>query len=290
MKEFKSFYSSISDRKFNTWCNYTHRLDPYGCGCQHDCSYCYAKSLLNFRGLWDAGSPSVSNIGKIYSKIKRLPKYDVIKIGGMTDCFQPLEKEKKITLNTIKLLNKYRINYLIVTKSSIVSNPEYLEIYDKDLAHFQITLTSTSDSKSIEYENASLPSERIKSIEKLQKYGFDVSVRLSPFIINYIDLNIINSIECNKILIEFLKVSHWVKKWFDIDYSQYTLKHGGYYHLELDNKIKLVSLVNGFNQLSVGEYVKDHYLYFRDNVNYNKNDCCNLTLKPKEIESQLKLF
>ena len=35
-------------------------------------------------------------------------------------------------------------------------------------------------------------------------------------------------------------------------------------------------------------YVESHYQYFRDNVNYNKNDCCNLSLKYFP-EPQLKL-
>ena len=47
MKEFKSFYKTIDNRKYNTWCKYTKILDTYGCGCQHDCSYCYARDIAN---------------------------------------------------------------------------------------------------------------------------------------------------------------------------------------------------------------------------------------------------
>lgn len=32
-------------------CAYPTRLDTYGCGCAHDCDYCYAKALLHFRKL-----------------------------------------------------------------------------------------------------------------------------------------------------------------------------------------------------------------------------------------------
>lgn len=67
----------------------------------------------------------------------------------MTDCFQPLELYNRVTYKIIKYLNKRKIGYLIVTKSSIVSNEEYLKIYDKNLAHFQITITTTNDNKSI---------------------------------------------------------------------------------------------------------------------------------------------
>ena len=278
MKEFNSFYKEINNRKFNTWCKYTKRLDTYGCGCQHDCKYCYAKSLLNFRNLWDNNNPRVANINKIENKIKKLEKGTVVKLGGMTDCFQPLELKYKITYQTIQLLNKYKIQYLIVTKSHIVANEEYLKIYDNNLAHFQITLTCLDDElyKKLDYEKASLPSQRIKAIEKLQKLGFDVSIRLSPFIEEYVDIEKLNKIKCDKILIEFLKVNSWIKKWFDIDYSKYNLKYGGYEHLQLDDKIRLANKITNFKEKSVGEYVKEHYEYFKNNYNFNKNDCCNL--------------
>ena len=106
----------------------------------------------------------------------------------------------------------------------------------------------------------------IKAVEKLYKFGFDVCIRLSPFIEKNIDTNIINNIKCNKILVEFLKVNHWVKKWFDINYDEYSLSYGGYNHLTLDKKIDLTDRITGFSQKSVGEYVNLHYEYFKDNV------------------------
>jgi DNA repair photolyase len=281
MKEFKSFYKANKSRKYNTWCKHGTRLETYGCGCQHDCKYCYAKALLNFRGNWSSDSPAISDINKIERKIKTLSRKTVLRIGVMTDCFQPIEKEHRITLRTIKLLNKYQIPYLITTKSALVANDEYIQIYDKKLAHFQVSITFTNDEQCSLYENASSPTERILAVEKLYRNGFDVSVRLSPFIPEFIDTNIINNINCNKILIEFLKVNHWIRKCFNIDYSAYTHKFGGYDHLPLDEKIRLVNQITGFDQVSVGEYVKEHYLYFRENVNHNKSDCCNLTIRRK---------
>jgi DNA repair photolyase len=281
---FNSPYKQL-DRKVNTWCKYTKRLDTYGRGCQHDCSYCYAKSLLSFRGFWNAKEPATALIKEIRESIYKLSRTDVVRIGGMTDCFQLMEMEKRVTYNTIKLLNNHKINYLIVTKSDLVASPEYLEIYNKELAHFQITITSTSECN---YEKAPEPQKRIKAIEKLHSLGFDVSLRLSPFIPQNINFKTLNCIECDKILIEFLKVNYNVKNWFNIDYSEYSLKFGGFEHLELNRKIDLQNRITGFKQKSIGEYVEDHYIYFRDNVNFNKEDCCNLSLKYFP-EPQLKL-
>lgn len=47
-KEFKSFFKTVGGNEGNK-CHYPTRLDTYGCGCSHDCKYCYAKSLLDFR-------------------------------------------------------------------------------------------------------------------------------------------------------------------------------------------------------------------------------------------------
>jgi DNA repair photolyase len=254
-------------------------------GCQHDCDYCYAKSLLSFRGFWNPKEPAEASLQTIRDEIRKLNRNDVVRIGGMTDCFQPIEKTKRITYKTIQLLNFFKINYLIVTKSDLIASDDYLKIYNNKLAHFQITVTSTSPNK---YEKAPNPIRRIKAVEKLQESGFDVSVRLSPFIPQNINFKTLNAIKCNKVLIEFLKVNYNVKKWFKIDYSDYSLKFGGFEHLELENKISLVNKITGFNEVSVGEYVKDHYEYFRDNVNFNKEDCCNLNLNFYP-EPQLKL-
>lgn len=274
-KEFKSFYKTVKGNE-GSKCKYPTRLDLYGCGCQHDCSYCYAKSLLDFRNLWNPNDVSVADINKVERKLKKIPKGTILRLGGMTDCFQPIENKYKVTYETIKLLNKYGIGYLIVTKSNLIADDRYIEILDKNLAHIQITITTTNDDLSLTYEKAPVPSKRIEAIEKLQKLGFDVQVRLSPFIEEYIDFDILNNIRCDKILVEFLRVNSWIKKWFDIDYSKYTLKQSGYSHLQLKDKIEMLKKIKEFKEITICEDVTNHYLYWKKNVNVNKDDCCNL--------------
>lgn len=166
MKDFKSVEKIVNGNEGEK-CNYSHRMDTYGCGCQHDCSYCYAKSLLSFRGLWNSSKPAVANISDISKSIKKFKKDEVIRLGGMTDCFQPIEKLYRNTYKAIKLLNKHRIEYLIVTKSALIADDEYIKLLDKDLAHIQITVTTLDDRLSLTYEKASVPSERIRAIKKI---------------------------------------------------------------------------------------------------------------------------
>ena len=274
MKGFNSFFKEVGGNEGNK-CHYPTRLDTYGCGCQHDCSYCYAKSLLSFRKLWNPESPSVADIDDLRRAIKKTKPGEIVRLGGMTDCFQPCELIFRNTYKTLKTLAKSRVGYLVVTKSHLVARDEYLAVYDRDLAHFQITVTTLDDKLSLTYEKASVPSERIKAIRKLQDAGFDVSIRLSPLIEQYMDFEKLNGLGIQKAVVEFLRVNPWIQKWFDIDYLKYTVSQSGYKHLPLSEKKRIISKIH-IPEITVCEDVTEHYQYWHDHFNPNKDDCCNL--------------
>lgn len=281
-EEFKSFFKNVGGNE-GSKCNYPARLDTYGCGCSHDCKYCYAKSLLDFRKFWNPKDPKVADIGKIEKQIKKIAdgkcgEIRAIRLGGMTDCFQPIEEKYHVTYETLKLLKKYKVHYLIVTKSDLVASDEYMKVLDKELAHIQITVTTTDDDLSMTYEKAVPPSKRISAIEKLQAAGFDVALRLSPFIPEFVDMGILNKVKCDKIQVEFLRVNSWIKKWFDIDYTPYTVKQSGYLHRTLENKREHMKWIWGFKEVSVCEDESEAYEFWKKNVNHNPDDCCNLRI------------
>lgn len=279
MKEFKSFYKTVGGGEGQK-CHYPTRLDTYGCGCQHDCSYCYAKSLLDFRKLWNPLEPNIADIKKIRRVIeKKLEPGMIVRLGGMTDCFQPLEKTIRNTYHTIEVLNDKKVGYLIVTKSALVADDEYMKIMNKDLAHIQITVTTLDDLFYLEsgYEKASLPSERIKAILKLQDAGFDVAIRLSPLIESYMDFDKLNSLGINKAIVEFLRINSWIVKWFDVDDDEYTIKEGGYRHLPLAEKIRILKKIR-IPVISVCEDVQSHYEFWKKYFNPDPDDCCNLKI------------
>lgn len=286
MKEFKSFFKIVGGNE-GMLCKYPIRLDTYGCGCSHDCQYCYAKSLLEFRGSWKPEDPSVVDIETVAKKINALKKKGfnkVLRLGGMTDCLQASEAQHRVTYKTIKLLNEARIPYLIVTKSHLIATDKYLEILDKDLAHIQISVTNTNDAQALTFEKASLTSKRLQALKILQDKGFDVCLRLSPYFQNFIDKEIIAKVAPKKILVEFLRINHWIEKWLSsvgiFDLSPYTHKHSGYRHLSLENKkaqLKELKEYFPYAEISVCEDVPEHYEYWKQNENPNSEDCCNLT-------------
>ena len=163
----------------------------------------------------------------------------------------------------------------------MIRTDEYIKVMDKNKAHIQVTVTTLNDDFCSTYEKASKPSERIKAILKLQEAGFDVQIRLSPYIPQFVDLDRLASTGINRAVVEFLRVNTWIRKWFDIDYSEYTVKHAGYQHLPLSKKIEYIKpLQSIFKEITVCEDEDEAYQYWRDNVNPNPDDCCNLRLIP----------
>lgn len=231
--------------------------------------------------MWHPDEPRVADLRKIEQRLDHVAPGAVLRIGGMTDCLMPLEAERGVTYETLKMMFERGIHALIVTKSDLIASDKYMAALDPDLAHVQISITSTSDENNPFGERAAKPSDRIRAVETLSKAGFDVAARFSPFVPEFMDYDRLNAIECDKAVVEFLRVNGWVRRWLKIDYRPYTLKRGGYRHLPLKRKVAIVNQLH-FDRLSVCEDVPNHYRYWRQAVNANKDDCCDLRIGGKD--------
>ena len=277
-REYLGFLKTVEGNE-GSKCHYPTRLDTYGCGCGHDCSYCYAKDMIiNMSGEWNPLHPKIADLWRIENRIKRgeLKKGDIVRLGGLTDCFQPAELKYRTTLETIKILNKYGIGYLIVTKSHIVANDEYLAVMDPALAHIQLTTTTFDAKLAAKYEKASAPTKRIEAIEKLQAAGYDTFFRLSPYIDGWVDFDQLNRVKCDKILVEFLRVNTTIARRFEVNMEDFPVSEAGYRHMSLEHKLEVLSRITDFKEVTVCDDCTEHYDYFRDHFNPNPNDCCNL--------------
>lgn len=276
MNKYNSFYKTVGGAEGER-CFYPTRLDLYGKGCFYNCNYCYAKQILNFRKLWNPQDVGVAPLLQVYRTIEQIPEGSVVRLGGMTDCFQPIELKYRNTYNAIRKLNEKGIHYLIVTKSDLIVEDEYINILDKNLAHIQISIPTNDNKVLSATDNAPSFEKRRNAIEILFNLGFDVALRLSPFLFDTADFDVINNIIVDKCLVEFLRTKPSLEEELNdfIDFNQYSLKAGGYRHLPLEKKLEVLSKLN-FKELTVCDDVQTHYDYFTKNINYNPNDCCNL--------------
>lgn len=278
LREFKSYLKDVGGNEGDV-CNYNVRLDTFGCGCAHNCSYCYARSLLDFRGLWHPEKPKVADINKIKQQINGFKRGQIIRMGGMTDCFQPLEKYARVSYQAIKYMNSRGVGQLIVTKSPLIAEPEYLQILHPQLAHIQFTITSTDNNVLKDIEQGARPfEERVAAIEKLQAAGFDVQIRLSPYIPQLVDVEKIKAIKCDKMLIEFLRVNSWIKKWLGnyINPEDYSRTFHGYDHLPFEVKREAVKAFEGSKRVTVCDFEPEYLDYWKKEYNPNPKDCCDL--------------
>ena len=100
-----------------------------------------------------------------------------------------------------------------------------------------------------------------------------------PYVPELVDLDYLRDrTGCGKVLVEFLRINGNIKKVLQgLDFSPYRLKLGGYRHLPLKTKRAwLQPVLDRFDEVSICEDVYSHWSVWRDTVNPNPDDCCNL--------------
>lgn len=166
-------------------------INPYR-GCEHGCVYCYARPTHEYMG-YSAGldfetvifyKPRAPQLlEEALSKKTWTP--EVIAMSGVTDPYQPIEREKLLTRGCLEVLAKYRNPVAIVTKNRLVAR-------DADLlggmarfgcAGVMISLTTLDLSLNRILEpRTSSPAQRLETISCLADAGVPVGVLVAPII------------------------------------------------------------------------------------------------------------
>ena len=166
-------------------------INPYQ-GCEHGCIYCYARPRHAFYGL----SPGLDFESKIFAKYNivekledelRKPTYKAAPIGlGMnTDCYQPIERDLKITRQILEVLNAYNHPVYIVTKSAMILRDIDIlaDMAKRNLVSVFVSVTSLNRQLSRRMEpRAATPARRIDTIRALSDAGIPTGVMVAPII------------------------------------------------------------------------------------------------------------
>lgn len=93
-------------------------------GCQHNCQYCFALYTQDYMPDNDFFDTIYikTNVAEQLEKQLASPswKREIVNIGGVTDSYQPIEKERKMMPDILKLLIKYKTPCIISTKSDLI--------------------------------------------------------------------------------------------------------------------------------------------------------------------------
>ncbi|HXE67795.1 MAG TPA: PA0069 family radical SAM protein [Hyphomicrobiaceae bacterium] len=171
--------------------SFEQSINPYR-GCEHGCIYCFARPTHCYLG----HSAGLDFETKLYAKVngatlleqelaqaRYLPK--VIALGAVTDPYQPIEREHRITRSLLEVLDRASHPVGIVTKSALVLRDidVLTRLAKRDLVKVAISVTTLDRHIARKMEpRAATPSKRIEAIAGLAAAGVPVAVMVAPII------------------------------------------------------------------------------------------------------------
>lgn len=174
--------------KINSFLPYHYDLNIYR-GCEHQCVYCFARyshHYLNDNDFFHHIYIKENIVELLEQKLSSKNwNCDVINIGGITDSYQPIEKEVQLMPQILKLLIKYKTPAIISTKSSLILRDIELLKELSIVAGVQIACTITTLDQTLAdilEPGASSVKERIETIQQLKEAGLTVGWHLMPII------------------------------------------------------------------------------------------------------------
>lgn len=170
---------------------FEYSLNPYQ-GCEHGCSYCFARPTHEYWG-YSAGVDFERKImvkknapellEKFFQKRGYIPK--TIMLSGNTDCYQPIERQLKITRNVLKVCLDYRHPVSIITKNALILRD--LDILkpmaEQNLASVSFSIPTLNEELRRKMEpRTSSSKNKLKAIEILSQNNIPVNVMIAPII------------------------------------------------------------------------------------------------------------
>jgi len=166
-------------------------LNPYR-GCQHGCSYCYARRTHEYLDL-GAGTDFDTQIFVKVNAQELLAaelgrpgwRREQIAFSGVTDCYQPLETRYRLTRRCLEVCAQRANPVGIITKAPlVVRDAEVLaELNRRSAASVQFSITFTDDATARRIEpGAPAPSLRFEAMRRLHAAGVPVGLVIAPVI------------------------------------------------------------------------------------------------------------
>ena len=195
---------SIISRNDSPDIPFTQSINPYR-GCEHGCNYCYARPSHAYLNL----SPGLDFETQLFAKTNaadRLraelakPGYvcEPITLGANTDCYQPIEREYRITREIIEVLHACRHPLTIVTKNALVERDlDLLAPMAKDhLVQVFVSIGNLDNRLASTLEpRATAPHRRMQVIANMTAAGVPCGVLVAPIIPAVTDMHLEHVLE-----------------------------------------------------------------------------------------------
>jgi DNA repair photolyase len=166
-------------------------INPYR-GCEHGCIYCYARPFHEYLGL-SAGLDFETKIlvkedaPELLRRELASPKWQpqVLAVSGVTDAYQPIERELRLTRRCLEVLVDFRNPVIVITKNHLVARDKDLlaELARHDAACVFVSVTTLDGELARRMEpRATQPQGRLDAIAELTAAGVPTGVMVAPII------------------------------------------------------------------------------------------------------------
>src|SRR4051812_13655932 len=170
---------------------FRYSVNPYR-GCSHGCSYCYARPGHEYLGL----SAGVDFETKIFVKFRAAellreflakPSWrpETIAFSGVTDCYQPAERQFRIMRSCVGVAAECRQPIGIITKNALVVRDLdlFAQLAEHNAVRVSLSITSLDAKLARAMEpRTSSPEARLQAIRELTQAGIPTNVMVAPVI------------------------------------------------------------------------------------------------------------
>jgi DNA repair photolyase len=166
-------------------------INPYR-GCEHGCAYCYARPYHEYLGM-NAGLDFETKI-MVKHDAPRLLREELnqrswqcqyIAISGVTDCYQPAERQFHLTRGLLEVFLEARHPVGLITKNALVARDLDLlaQLAERHLVSVALSVTTLDADLARTMEpRTSSPQARLRAIRELSSAGIPTRVMVAPII------------------------------------------------------------------------------------------------------------
>lgn len=154
-------------------------------GCSHGCIYCDSRSVCYQIEHFDTVRPKANALELLEQELRAKRNTGVITMGSMSDAYNPLEKELRLTRGALELIRKHRFGAAYTTKSALCARDTDLlsEISRNAPVCARMTITCAEDALCRRIEpRVSVTSERFAAMSQLAQRGVFAGVWLNPLL------------------------------------------------------------------------------------------------------------
>lgn len=159
-------------------------------GCEHGCTYCYARFMKKFTGHREPWGAFVD----VKTNAPRLLEHELLKkaagkvwISGICDPYQPIEKTYRLTKRCLEVLFQHNWPVIIQTKSPLILRD--LELLKNHSVEVTLSVTTADDVVRRIFEpNAPSVEERLTTLDQLHLAGIKTCAMIAPLLPNSKDL------------------------------------------------------------------------------------------------------